>query len=215
MFCVRCVSGVLACGVFLAMTGLAQAQPPVAKPQPPPAGTTPAPAKPVAPATGAQPQQPAPAKPAAPATTAPAQASVPAVPKIQPATDDATEGQPTEAQLGVRLYPGATFLGSYDAGRGQRFYLFGVQQTFSNTVTFYKTDLGKGELVFEAPPIHMFDVGKFREETMAFPPSVTIKDYTWGGASSYPNPTPGATPTTFPTVIQIVPQPAAAAGPIR
>ncbi|MCX6545485.1 MAG: hypothetical protein NTV05_13880 [Acidobacteria bacterium] len=215
MFRLRYVSGVLVCVALLAMAGQAQAQPPVAKPQPPPAGATPAPAKPVAPATGAQAQQPGPAKPAAAATTAPAQTSAPAVPKIQPATDAATEAQPTETQLGVRLYPGATFLGSYDAGRGQRFYLFGVQQTFSNTVTFYKTDLGKGELVFEAPPIHMFDVGKFREETMAFPPSVTIKDYTWGEAPGYPNPKPGATPATFPTVIQIVPQPATAAGPIR
>ena len=29
----------------------------------------------------------------------------------------------------------------------------------------------------------MFDVGRFREETMAFPPGVTVKDYTWAGSA--------------------------------
>ena len=42
--------------------------------------------------------------------------------------------------------------------------------------------------MFEEPPTHMFEVGRFREETMAFPPGVTIKDWTWGGTSGYPNP---------------------------
>ena len=28
----------------------------------------------------------------------------------------------------------------------------------------------------------MFEVGRFREETMAFPPGVTVKDWTWGGS---------------------------------
>ena len=42
---------------------------------------------------------------------------------------------------------------------------------------------------------------------MAFPPSVTIKDYTFGGSPGYPNPTPGAQPERFPTIIQIVPAP--------
>ena len=33
----------------------------------------------------------------------------------------------------------------------------------------------KGNLVFKEPPTHMFEIGRFREETMAFPPGVTIK----------------------------------------
>ena len=33
---------------------------------------------------------------------------------------------PTEATLGVPIYPGAEFVGSFDAGRGQRYYLFGT-----------------------------------------------------------------------------------------
>jgi len=39
---------------------------------------------------------------------------------------------------------------------------------------------------------------------MAFPPGVTIKDYTWGGLAGYLNPRRGAKPERFPTVIQIV-----------
>ena len=51
----------------------------------------------------------------------------------------------------------------------------------------------------------MFDIAEFREESMAFPPSVTVKDYTWGGAVGYLNPKRGATPARFKTIIQIVP----------
>ena len=67
----------------------------------------------------------------------------------------------------------------------------------------------RGELVFEEPATHMFDLARFREETMAFPPSITIKDYTWGGMQGYLNPNPGAEPARYPTVIQIVPIPPA------
>jgi hypothetical protein len=108
----------------------------------------------------------------------------------------------------VPLYPNAQFLTSYDAGRGQRFYLFGVALPFTDAVTFYRTTLKtRGEVLFESPPTHQFEIGRFREDAMAFPPSVTIKDYTWGGSGGYPNPTPGAKPERFPTIIQIVPAP--------
>ena len=121
-------------------------------------------------------------------------------------------GEPTEQTLGMPLYPGAEFITSYDAGRGQRYYLFGTNASFTEIVNYYKTTLKqKGELVFEEPPIHMFDVGRFREETMAFPPGVTVKDYTWGGSQGYLNPKRGAQPARFRTIIQIVPAPAGAA----
>jgi len=75
-------------------------------------------------------------------------------------------------------------------------------------VQYYRNSLKqRGELIFEEPPIHQFDIGRFREETMAFPPSVTVKDYTWAGNSGYLNPKPNATPARFPTIIQIVPNP--------
>jgi hypothetical protein len=120
-------------------------------------------------------------------------------------------GTPTEATLGVPVYPGAQFLASYDAGKGQRFYLFGTNASFAEIVAYYRTLLKqRGELVFDAPATHMFDIGRFREQTMAFPPSVTVKDYTWNGSPGYLNPDPGKGPQRFRTVIQIVPPPASA-----
>ena len=100
---------------------------------------------------------------------------------------------PSEAQLGVTLYPNAVFLRSYDAGRGQQYHLYGVAAPFADMVNYYRNLLkDRGNLVFEVPPTHVFEIGRFREETMAFPPSVTMKDYTFGGSAGYPNPVPGA-----------------------
>jgi hypothetical protein len=134
------------------------------------------------------------APPSAPAPAAPAAPAGPAV--------------PTEATLGAPIYPSAVYLTSYDAGRGQRFYLFGSTVPYTELVTYYKTVLKqKGDELFEAPPTHQFETGRFRDESMAFAPSVTIKDYTFGGSAGFPNPKKGATPERFPTVIQIVPAP--------
>lgn len=138
-----------------------------------------------------------------PATPAPARPA--AQPSAQPIDPDAA---PTDATLGVAIYPGAEYLVSYDAGRNQRYYLFGTNATFVEIVNYYRTVLKqRGELVYEAPGVHQFDIGRFREETMAFPPSVTVKDYTWGGSAGYLNPRRGRQPARFKTVIQIVPNP--------
>jgi hypothetical protein len=121
-------------------------------------------------------------------------------------------GVPSEATLGLQLFPGSQFLASYDAGRGQRYYLFGTTASFVEVVAYYKAILKqKGDMVFDEPPVYMFEVGRFREDTMAFPPGVTVKDYTWGGSQGYLNPRPDAQPPRFPTVIQIVPIPSALA----
>lgn len=141
-----------------------------------------------------------PAKPGAPQPGQPA--------PVQAATPAPQTGEPSEATLGVPIYPGAQFVTSYDAGRGQRYYLFGTNASFAEMVAFYKTVLKqRGELVFEMPATHMFDLARFREETMAFPPSVTVKDYTWGGSQGYMNPKRGAEPARFKTIVQIVPPP--------
>ena len=172
--------GILA---FAVTTTAASAQ--VPKPFPKPAPPTP-----VAPA----PQQPPVAPPPERA------AAVPTPPK------DASE--PAPGSLGVAVYPAAQFITSYDAGRGQRYFLYGTTAPFADIVQFYRNTLKqRGELVFEAPPVHQFDIGRFREETMAFPPSVTVKDYTWGGLLGYLNPKRGAQPQRYPTIIQIVPNP--------
>ena len=140
----------------------------------------------------------------------PAQGTVPQLPPAKPA-QPVQAGTPTEATLGVPIFENATFLTSYDAGQGQRYYLFGTNAPFATVVAYYKNVLkDKGELVFEEPPVHQFDIGRFREETMAFPPSITVKDYTWGGMEGYLNPVPGAQPQRFRTIIQIVPVPSGA-----
>lgn len=121
---------------------------------------------------------------------------------------------PTAEQLGVPIYPTAVFLRAYDAGRGQHYYVFGATVPFAEMVTYYKNVLKeKGNLVFEVPPTHVFETGRFRDETMAFPPSVTVKDYTFSGSGGFPNPRPGTQPDRFPTLIQIVPAPPPARPP--
>jgi hypothetical protein len=176
----RVVKKFIACWLFASVSLAAQV------PQPFPRPNTPAPSKPADP----------PAAPAAPA--APVTQPVPA----------ARDGAPTEAMLGAPVYPSAVFLASYDAGRGQRFYLFGATVPYLDMVNYYKTVLKqKGDELFESPPTHQFETGRYRDESMAFMPSVTVKDYTFGGSGGYPNPKRGATPERFPTIIQIVPAP--------
>ena len=136
--------------------------------------------------------------PAAPSATSPAPA--PAVAEQQ------AEGPPDERLLGVPIFAGSTFINSYDAGRGQRYYLFGTNTGFADVVAYYRTALKqRGELVYDDPPVHEFDVGRYREESMAFPPGVTVKDYAFGNAKGYLNPKRGAQPARFKTIIMIVP----------
>jgi hypothetical protein len=151
-------------------------------------------------------QQPQPfPRPGQPARPAPPGAPAPAPPTAA-APPPAAEAAPTEATLGVPIFPGAQFIASYDAGRGQRYYIFGSASSFVELVAYYRTVLKqKGELVYDVPATHEFDVGRYREETMAFPPGVTIKDFQSEISQGYPNPKRGAQPARFPTIIQIVP----------
>lgn len=163
----------------------------------------------VQPSSSQQPPTPQPfPRPGAPQTGRPAPAPAPATPgSVAPArAAGEAEAAPTEAMLGVAIYPGAQFIRSYDAGRGQRYYIFGSPASFVELVTYYRTLLrDKGELVYDVPATHEFDIGKFNENTMAFPPGVTIKDFQSDISQGYPNPKPGGQPARFPTIIQIVP----------
>ena len=126
-----------------------------------------------------------------------------AAPKTAPTV--IREQAPTEQQLGLPLFPDSQFIQSYDAGRGQRFYLFGTKATLEEVVAYYRTALKqRGDIVFERPATYMFEVGRYRPESMAFPPGVTVKDFTWAGSAGYPNPIPKSQPERFPTVIQLV-----------
>ena len=131
-----------------------------------------------------------------------------------PAADAvAPEPLPTEETLGFPIYPSARYLRSYDAGRGQRYFLFGTQSTFVDMVNYYRLLLDeRGDRVFDAPATHIFEVGRFREESMAFPPGVTIKDYTWNGSEGYLHAGGEAGAERYPTIIQIVPAPTSPPG---
>ena len=119
-----------------------------------------------------------------------------------------TGNTPTEASLGFPIYPNAQFLTSYDAGNGQRYFLFGTNVNFEEMVQYYRVLLDeRGNRVFDAPATHIFEIGRFEEETMAFPPGVTIKDYIWNGSEGYLHPTQGTETQQFKTIIQIVPAP--------
>ena len=63
--------------------------------------------------------------------------------------------------LGAPIYPSAVYLTSYDAGRGQRFYIFGSTVPYAELVAYYKTVLKqKGDELFEAPPTHQFETAQ-------------------------------------------------------
>ena len=140
-------------------------------------------------------------------TTPPPAQTTPPRPAQPPATQPSPEAKaPSATEVFFPIYPTAQFLASYDAGRGQRYYIYGATALFADVVTFYRTQLDeKGTLVFKEPPTHMFEIGRFREESMAFPPGVTVKDWAWGGSQGYVNPKPKGSPPRFPTIVMIVP----------
>ena len=103
------------------------------------------------------------------------------------------------------INPSAEFLEMVDVGRGQRCYLFGTNATFTEMVAYYKQVLKDGgRELFKAPAMQQFDLGKFQEQTMAYQPSVVVKDYAFGNAEGYLH-IEGTKEKRFKTVIQIVP----------
>jgi len=149
---------------------------------------------------GATPAQPSANKPADPAAPAPTTA--------KPAPPPVTPNPANTAQNGAAafVYPGAEFLSSFDAGRDQRFYLYGTNASFAEIVLYYKGALktGGGRELMKTPAMQQFDIGRFDEDTMAYPPSVVVKDYTWNNSAGYLF-VNGTTEKRFKTIIQIVP----------
>src|SRR5579863_5752221 len=160
-----------------------------------------------------QPNQPSSAPPPPSSSTAPPPSTATRVP-AQPAPPSAVSpaavvSRPTERDLGVAISPAADYLDSYDAGHGQRYYLFGTNAAFADIVAYYRNTLrDSGHELFKAPAMQQFDLGKFRDDTMAYPPSVVVKDYTWapdGQRSDGYLAVNGTTEKRYKTVIQIVP----------
>jgi hypothetical protein len=145
-----------------------------------------------APASRRQPADPArpPATTSAPATSTPA-----------PAPAASADAPPAN----LPVYPAADFLESYDAGHGQRYYLYGTDAAYDTIVQYYRNTLrAGGREIFEQPPTRQFDLGRFDDDHMSFPPSVVVKDYTWNGSTGYLY-VSGATEKRYKTIIQIVP----------
>lgn len=172
----------------------AQSAPPPAQ-TPPPATQTPTPTPtPPRPAPFPGASQP-PASTAAPAATAPAQ----------------TGGSPNLGAIDPRLalvpgYPGAEYLESFDAGKGQRLFVFGTNDPYARVVAFYKSQFKKtGEEVSRAPGIQQFDLGAFDSTGMAQRPSVIVKDYAWPQPTDYYIHVAGTAEKHFTTLIQIIP----------
>jgi hypothetical protein len=156
-------------------------------------------------------QQPVPQPFPRPGTAAPARPAPPEPVPPKPETPlppPQEPGVPTAETLGMPVYPAATFLQAYDAGMGQRYYLFGTNASFGEIVAYYRTYLReRGNQVFDNdPPTHVFELGRFREESMAYAPGITVKDYTWNGSEGYLHVKPGVPPQRFRTIIQIVPE---------
>lgn len=106
---------------------------------------------------------------------------------------------------GVQGYPGAEFLESYDAGKGQRMFAFGTNDPFATVLAFYKNQFKRsGEEVSRTPAIVQFDLGPFDVNTMAQRPSVVVKDFTWPDPAGYLH-VAGTTQKHFKTIVHIIP----------
>ena len=145
--------------------------------------------------TAQQAPRPFPGAPARPAGQTPAS---------QPAADITQAAPAVDPTVGVPLYPGAVLIGKFEANPAQPFYLYGTTSAYANVVEYYRQVLkDRGRQLFGGP-MHQFDLGRFRRETMALQPALTVKDYTWNGREGYVH-VDGNEVTKFPTVIQVVP----------
>ena len=150
-----------------------------------------------------------PADPAAPPAQPPAPPPPAAAPPPAKAVEIAASQPGLQAPQGLPVYPTAEFIDGFDAGSGQRYYLYGTDMPFDDIVAYYRNVLKNGgRELFREPPMRQFDLGRFQENTMAYPPSVVVKDYTWNGSTGYLA-VSGTTEKRYRTIIQIVPVTAA------
>jgi hypothetical protein len=159
---------------------------------------------------GSAPTRPAdsPAPPGQPPAPPPVPSTPPPTPPA-PAVEIPPIPASVQAPQGLPVYPTAEFIDGFDAGSGQRYYLYGTDLPFEDIVAYYRNVLKNGgRELFREPPMRQFDLGRYQENTMAYPPSVVIKDYTWNGGAGYLA-VSGTTEKRYRTVIQIVPVTAA------
>jgi hypothetical protein len=153
-----------------------------------------------------------PAQPAPSAPESPAPVESQPLPAAAPSPTVATTARAAAPDVGgIPLYPTSDYLESYDAGSGQRYVLFGTDAPYETIVTYYKQALKTGgRELYRSPAMHQFDVGRFQDDRMAYPPSVVVKDYATGTPAGFLF-VSGATERRYRTIIQIVPPPSAPA----
>jgi hypothetical protein len=161
------------------------------------------------PKAGAESSPPTRQPPPSSSKPAPASAPAPAASAVPPVPSGPALGKPTNETLGIPgiIYPTAEFLEAIDLGQNQHCYLFGTNLTYAEMVAYYKQVLkDSGRELFRTPATQQFDLGKFQEDAMVTPPSVVIKDYSYGGSQGYLH-VVGTRTERFKTIIQIVPMP--------
>ena len=135
-------------------------------------------------------------------------AARPAAPPEAPAPEAPTTPAAVPPE-GLPIYPTAEFIDAFDAGLGQRYYIYGTDRPYDDIVAYYRTLLKNGgRELFREPPTRQFELGRYNESAMAYPPSVVVKDYGWNGAPGYLA-ISGTAEKRYRTVIQIVPATAA------
>jgi hypothetical protein len=140
-----------------------------------------------------------------PGSTPPGSPTTTANPTAREQTAAPQQQTPPAGGVEQYVFPGAEFIATYDAGRGhQQYHLYGTNTPYAEVVAHYKNTLrGRNSEVFRTPPTHQFDLGRFSEDTMAYPPSVVVKDYTWNGSPGYLH-AAGTTEKRYRTIVQIV-----------
>lgn len=171
--------------------GHARAQTALPVPQPfPGAGTPPSTGRPAAPP---------------PAATPPSTPEAQRVPVRAPVTPAPPVAQAPMLPTSVPVYPAAEYLETFDAGSGQQYYLYGTNLSYADIVAYYKTALKTGgRELYKSPGMHQFDLGKFQDDRMAYPPSIVVKDYAGEGSPGYLF-VSGTSEKRYNTIIQIVP----------
>ena len=149
--------------------------------------------------------------------TTPPPAAKPADPAAPPA-DDRHEAPRSAARrrapaaepaVGAALvYPGAEFLELFDAGRGQRYLPLRHERAVRRDRSVPTTSaLKRRRRPRDLPrrrPMQQFDIGRFDEETMAYPPSVVGEGLHLERLARAIS-VAGTTEKRFRTIIQIVP----------
>ncbi len=142
-----------------------------------------------------------------PGAQTPVSTAKPTAPTPTPAAGAQNWSAVDPSLAGVPPYQGAEFLGSFDAGRGQRLFVFGTNDDYAEVVRVYKTLFRKsGVEVSRTPRIQQFDFDRasFDSNTQQRP-SVLVKDYAWPQPTDAYVHVAGTVEKRFRTLIQVIP----------